>query len=67
MSNPTSAKFSNNAGMPKFPVESNGVKSDEASDAPYGGVVEKYSKRAELNVRFIIRQLGWFKDPGPHD
>lgn len=46
MSNPTSAKFSNNAGMPKFPVESNGVKSDEASDAPYGGVVEKYSKRA---------------------
>lgn len=44
ISNPTSAKFSINEGMPKFPVESNGVKPEDEVDAPYGGVVEKYKR-----------------------
>ena len=41
VTNPTSKKFSMNSGMPKFPVESNGVEPKD-SDAPYGGIVEKY-------------------------
>lgn len=42
ITNPTSKKFSMNSGMPKFPVESNGVVEPTDSDAPYGGIVEKY-------------------------
>lgn len=42
ISNPTSAKFSISDNMPKFHVESNGVKEDAELNAPYGGVVEKY-------------------------
>lgn len=42
MINPTSTNFSMNTSMPKFIVESNGVKSLEESDEPYGGMVEKY-------------------------
>lgn len=44
IANPASAKFSMNSGMPKFPVESNGVVNNEDKDAPYGGIVEKYKR-----------------------
>lgn len=42
MSNPASANFSMKDNMPKFPVESNGVKPVNHEGAPYNGVVEKY-------------------------
>ena len=48
ITNPTSATFSAHTSMPRFPVESNGIRfeDDEYADAPYGGVVEHYLGKA---------------------